>query len=209
MHAGGAGAVSSRREELSGRDGGSGLRCDTAHARRRCPSPATAQRDWLVGGCWCRFPPVMPPLSLSLSLLHVCSCATENPSSGGEELSGRDGGSGLRCDTAHGRRRCSSPATAQRGRLAGGCWCRFPSVMPPLSLSLLHVCSCAIENPSSDGALLPRGADNSSGGCVEDDLNFQLPSLLPSLSTAACWGISTGREGPIAPVPEAVLPFWD
>ena len=83
--------------------------------------------------------------------------------------------------------------------------------MPPLSLSLslLHVCSCAIENPSSDGALLPRGADNSSGGCVEDDLNFQLPSLLPSLSTAACWGISTGREGPIAPVPEAVLPFWD
>jgi hypothetical protein len=28
-------------------------------------------------------------------------------------------------------------------------------------------------------------------------------------STAARSGISTGREGPVAPVPEPVLPFWD
>jgi len=37
----------------------------------------------------------------------------------------------------------------------------------------------------------------------------ELHDLVISHITAACWGISTGREGPVAPVPEPVLPFRD
>jgi len=33
--------------------------------------------------------------------------------------------------------------------------------------------------------------------------------LFSTTCTAACWGISTDWEGPVAPVPEPVLPFRD